>query len=127
MRIREGGGGRENWVAVATVINDCMNSLKLPQKVLAERSGVSQAVVRELQYNTNERRRSRRTLEALSVALGLHPDHLKSVSLGIEPLPVDYVEETELAKLERIEKQVGLILEKVEGLRGCQCGHPDRD
>jgi hypothetical protein len=38
--------------------------------------------VREIQRHTVERRRSRRTLEALSVALGWEPAHLDAVLKG---------------------------------------------
>jgi hypothetical protein len=43
---------------------------------------VSLAVVREIQRHTVERRRNRRTLEALSVALGWEPERLDGVLKG---------------------------------------------
>ena len=43
---------------------------------------MSVAVVRELQRHTVERRRSPRTLEALSVALGWEPEYLDRVLRG---------------------------------------------
>jgi transcriptional regulator with XRE-family HTH domain len=55
------------------------------QRDLAERAHVSQAIVRELQHNTRQRRRSARTLEALSIALGWHPRHLQTVLDGQPP------------------------------------------
>lgn len=56
------------------------------QRELAERSQVSQAIVREIQQGRIHRRRSARTLEALSLALEWHPDHLMAVLEG-HPLP----------------------------------------
>ncbi|PXY27758.1 XRE family transcriptional regulator [Prauserella muralis] len=76
----------EDWAAVARAINERMNELGLRQRELAERSHVSQAIVRELQHRTVERRRSARTLEALSLALEWHPDHLAAVLAGRKPL-----------------------------------------
>lgn len=60
--------------------------LGMRQRDLADRAHVSQAIVRELQHNTRQRRRSARTLEALSLALGWHPHHLRAVLDG-EPPP----------------------------------------
>ena len=69
----------EDWVAVANAIKERVNELGWRQRELAQRSHVSQAIVRELQHHTVERRRSARTLEALSVAMGWHPQHLAAV------------------------------------------------
>lgn len=76
----------EQWAAVASAIDQRMVELGILQRDLAERAHVSQAIVRELQHNTAQRRRSTRTLEALSTALGWHPRHLHSVLAG-EPPP----------------------------------------
>ncbi|MGH3695880.1 MAG: helix-turn-helix domain-containing protein [Pseudonocardiaceae bacterium] len=75
----------EEWVAVANAIKERVNELGWRQRELAQRSHVSQAIVRELQHHTVERRRSARTLEALSVALGWHPQHLAAVLRGRIP------------------------------------------
>ena len=76
----EGDSG--NWAAVARAISERVRELGWRQRELAERSHVSLAVVREIQRHTVERRRSRRTLEALSVALGWNPEHLDQVLNG---------------------------------------------
>jgi transcriptional regulator with XRE-family HTH domain len=78
--VSEGDPG--NWAAVAAAISDRIRELGWRQRELAERSHVSVAVVREIQRHTVERRRSRRTLEALSVALGWKPEHLDQVLNG---------------------------------------------
>ena len=46
---------------------------------------MSVAVVREIRRHTVERRRSRRTLEALSMALGWEPERLDGVLKGHAP------------------------------------------
>jgi transcriptional regulator with XRE-family HTH domain len=76
----------EDWSAVAKAINERVNELGLRQRELAERSHVSQAIVRELQHQTVERKRSARTLEALSLALDWHPGHLAALLRGKVPL-----------------------------------------
>jgi transcriptional regulator with XRE-family HTH domain len=75
-------GDPENWAAVARAISDRVRELGWRQRELAERSHVSVAVVREIQRHTVERRRSPRTLAALSVALGWEPEHLDGVLKG---------------------------------------------
>ena len=75
-------GDPENWAAVARAISDRVRELGWRQSELAGRSHVSVAVVREIQRHTVERRRSRRTLEALSVALGWDREHLDRVLKG---------------------------------------------
>jgi hypothetical protein len=75
-------GDPENWAAVAGAISDRVRELGWRQRELAVRSHVSVAVVREIQRHTVERRRSPRTLEALSVTLGWEPGHLDRVLKG---------------------------------------------
>jgi transcriptional regulator with XRE-family HTH domain len=75
----------EDWAAVANAIKERVNELGWRQRELAQRSHVSQAIVRELQHHTVERRRSARTLEALSITLGWHPQHLVAVLHGRTP------------------------------------------
>jgi transcriptional regulator with XRE-family HTH domain len=75
-------GDPENWAAVARAISDRVRELGWRQRELADRSRVSVAVVREIQRHTVERRRSPRTLQALSVALGWQPEHLDRVLKG---------------------------------------------
>lgn len=75
----------EDWSAVANAISQRLAELGMRQRELAERSHVSQAIVRELQHNTAQRRRSARTLEALSVGLAWHPQHLTAVLIGRTP------------------------------------------
>jgi hypothetical protein len=69
-------------VAVANAITERGNEREWRHRELAPRSHVSQAIVRELHHHTVERRRSARTLEALSVALDWHPQHLAAVLRG---------------------------------------------
>lgn len=76
----------ENWAAVSKAINERVTELGWKQRELAERSHVSQAIVREIQHHTVERQRSARTLEAISLALGWHPGHLAAVLHGRKPL-----------------------------------------
>jgi hypothetical protein len=72
----------EDWAAVADAISQRMTELGINQTELIGRSQVSKATVGELYRNSAQRRRSARTLEALSVALGWHPRHLIAILKG---------------------------------------------
>lgn len=72
------------WNAVSKAITERMTRLNMQQSQLAKDSGVSQATIRELQYNTEQRRRSPRTLSAISKALGEPGDFLQHVFMGAE-------------------------------------------
>jgi hypothetical protein len=89
-----------DWAAVAKAMDRRLSELGMRQRDLAERAHVSQAIVRELQHNTAQRRRSARTLEALSVALGWHPRHLHAVLTGDDP--PDHASPTALPVVERL-------------------------
>ncbi|WP_418155286.1 helix-turn-helix domain-containing protein [Actinoalloteichus caeruleus] len=77
----------EDWVAVAYAVNARARELSLKQKEIADKSGVSLAIVREIQQARIERRRNPRTLEALSLALDWHPRHLTAILHGETPPP----------------------------------------
>ncbi|GLY63815.1 hypothetical protein [Amycolatopsis taiwanensis] len=74
-----------DWAAVAKAIRDRMLELDLLQEELARRSNIAPATIRELEYNTVQRRRGKRTLRALSTALEWHADHLDAVKSGQPP------------------------------------------
>ncbi|OQO89644.1 transcriptional regulator [Saccharomonospora piscinae] len=110
----------EDWAAVARAINERMNELGLRQRELAERSHVSQAIIREIQHHTVERRRSGRTLEALSLALEWHPGHLAAVLARRKPLRPgetgDDATDRILAHLSAIEGRLDELAERVDAV-----------
>jgi CRP-like cAMP-binding protein len=110
----------ENWTAVAWAISERVNELGLRQRELAERSQVSQAIVRELQHHTVERRRSARTLESLSVALDWHPGHLAAVLDGRTPLKSgetgDKAVDEVAARLSAIEDRLQDIADRLDAM-----------
>jgi transcriptional regulator with XRE-family HTH domain len=110
----------EDWSAVSKAINERLTELGLNQRELAERANIALSIVRELRNNTVQRRRSGRTLEALSVALGWHPRHLAAVLLGHLPPapgdPVDLAGDGVPARLAAIEDQLGHITRQLDEL-----------
>jgi transcriptional regulator with XRE-family HTH domain len=110
----------EDWSAVAQAINERVSELGWRQRELAERSQVSQAIVRELQHHTVERRRSARTLEALSTTLGWHPQHLAAVLEGTEPPKPDEPDDSGgrlWSRLDALEQRLTEITERLDEMR----------
>jgi hypothetical protein len=111
----------EDWAAVAKAINERVNELGWLQRELARRSNVSLAIVREIQHHVVERRRSPRTLESLSVALGWHPQHLDAVVHGRKPPepdePITDSGDTLWTRLDTLEQRMSEIAERLDDLK----------
>lgn len=106
----------EDWTAVAKAISARASELDLRQKDLAERSGVSLAIIREIQQDRIQRRRNPRTLEALSGALGWHPQHLAAVLHGEEP-PNRGATAGQASSPDRVVVLLDAIVRELRGLR----------
>jgi transcriptional regulator with XRE-family HTH domain len=110
----------EEWPAVAAAINQRMTELGLTQSDLCQRSQVSKAAVGELRHNTVQRHRSPRTLEALSVALSWHPEHLAAVASGHKPPraaePAPVLDHNVSDRLAAIEWHLRQILDRLNAM-----------
>jgi transcriptional regulator with XRE-family HTH domain len=117
----------DDWTAVAREINARATDLGLRQRDLAERSGVSLAIVREIQQGKIHRRRNPRTLEALSVALQRHPQHLAAVLNGKTPPEAGQAASTQpdavlvalttiVREIRGLRAQVGTLSSRIESL-----------
>lgn len=73
-----------DWDAVGEAIAERMARRGMSQMQLAQESRVSQATIRELQYNNPQRRRHPQTLSAISEALGEPKNFLQNVLMGQE-------------------------------------------
>jgi transcriptional regulator with XRE-family HTH domain len=98
-----------------------MGELGLRQRELIARSRVSKGVVSQLMRNvTPQPRRSARTLEALSIALEWHPQHLLAVLAGTEPPvagePASRADDIP-ARLAAIERQLRDITGRLDEMR----------
>jgi transcriptional regulator with XRE-family HTH domain len=111
----------EDWTAVAEAINERVNELGWRQGELAERSHVSRATVREIQHHIVERRRSARTLEALSTALGWHPQHIDAVLRGRQPpeLPEPSAKNGESlgSRMDTFERHLSAITDRLDAIQ----------
>lgn len=100
----------KDWDAVAEAINTRLAELDMTQAELASKSTVSPATLRQIQHGVSKKR-SPRTLAAISEALGWPSQHLQDVASGsASPNGQDRVSriETSIAHLsdrvERIER-----------------------
>lgn len=112
----------EDWAAVSLAINERMAELGLNQRELAERSQVSKTMLTEIRRNVAQRRRSARTLEALSQALDWHPRHLDAV-LNEQPVPsigepVVRSEDDVQGRLAAIEYRLEQIMGELDTIKG---------
>ncbi len=110
----------DDWAAVSRAVNQRMSELDLNQRELIERSQVSRATVGEIRRNEAQRRRSSRTLEALSIALDWHPQHLSAVLQGrrVPEIgePVVRSDDDVPGRLDTIEYTLQQIVKKLETL-----------
>jgi transcriptional regulator with XRE-family HTH domain len=112
----------EDWAAVSLAINERMTELGLNQRELAERSQVSKTMIMEIRRNVAQRRRGARTLEALSLALDWHPQHLDAVLNG-QPVPavgepVVRSEDDVQGRLASIEYRLEQITRELASIKG---------
>jgi hypothetical protein len=109
-----------DWDAVAEAINSRMRERRMTQMEVAAKSGVSIATIREIQHNAAPRRRSPRTLAAISVALDWPSEHLDRVSRGhpgASPAAEPSSEyEQVMSQLDAIQQQVRAVGERLDRL-----------
>ena len=74
-----------DWAAVADAMKARLAELDMTQAELVQRSRLAPMTIRELLYNSAQRRRSDQTLAALSQALGWPAGYLQAVAEGRDP------------------------------------------
>lgn len=74
-----------DWAAVAAAMKTRLAELDMTQAELVQRSGLAPMTIREVLFNTAERRRSPQTLAALSEALGWPAGYLQAIAQGRDP------------------------------------------
>lgn len=106
-----------DWEAVGKSISQRLDELGMTQLELASTSGVAPATIREIQYTKLVRRRSPRTLAALSEALKWPPSYLDQVLRGDVAKPhADEANDPVLAELNAIHQQLQSLRERVGSL-----------
>jgi len=106
----------EDWTAVSRAISARLAELRTTQMEVAAKARISLTTLRELQHNTNPRRRRPHTLAALSEALGWPTDYLGKVLHGDDARTEPYADprhDPVLDSLASIEREVGDLRERV--------------
>lgn len=106
----------KDWQTVSAAIKSRLEELGMTQAELAHRAGLALETVRELQHNLRPRRRSPRTLSAVSEALGWPSNHLGAIADGQNPDDPDAGDPvlSELAKINETLTNVTARLDAIE-------------
>jgi transcriptional regulator with XRE-family HTH domain len=105
----------KDWDAVATAIKNRLAELDMTQAELAARAGVALMTVRELQHNLKPRRRSPRTLGAVSEALGWASDQIARILDGEHP-PGPDANDPVVAELDALKADLVSVLRRLDAI-----------
>lgn len=105
----------KDWQAVSAAIKARLEELDMTQAELSHRAGVALETVRELQHNLRPRRRSPRTLSAVSEALGWPSDHLALVADGQNPEDPDAGDPV-LSELDKINETLTDVTARLDAI-----------
>jgi hypothetical protein len=104
-----------DWAAVAQAMKSRLADLDMTQAELIQRSRLAPMTIRELLFNTAQRRRSDQTLSAVSEALGWPPGYLRAVAEGRDPGDLDAGDPV-LAELATLKETVNAISSRLDAL-----------
>ena len=104
-----------DWAAVADAMKSRHAELDMTQAELIQRSRLAPMTIRELLYNTAQRRCSGQTLAALSEALGWPPGHLRGVAEGRDPGDPD-ASDPVLAELAALKGMLSALTGRVDAI-----------
>lgn len=105
----------KDWQAVSTAIKSRLEELDMTQAELSHRSGMALETVRELQHNLRPRRRSPRTLSAVSEALGWPSNHLAAIADGHDPGDPDAGDPV-LSELDKISETLTNVTARLDAI-----------
>jgi transcriptional regulator with XRE-family HTH domain len=105
----------KDWDAVAAAIRTRLTELDMTQAELAARAGVALMTVRELQHNLQPRRRSPRTLSAVSEALGWPGDQLARILDGARVPDAD-ADDPVLAELDAVKADLVSVVLRLDAI-----------
>jgi hypothetical protein len=104
-----------DWAAVAGAMKSRLAELDMTQAELIQRSRLAPMTIRELLFNTAQRRRSDQTLAAVSEALGWPPGYLRAVSEGRDPGDPD-ASDPVMAELAALKDAVAAISSRLDAI-----------
>ncbi|GGM56073.1 hypothetical protein GCM10012275_29000 [Longimycelium tulufanense] len=105
----------KDWQAVAAAMQKRLSDLDMTQAELVQRARVAPMTVRELLFNERPRRRSPRTLAAISEALGWSSGHLAAIRDGTQPTDPDDGDPI-LTELDTIKEQLTALTQRLDAV-----------
>lgn len=106
----------KDWDAVGAAIRARMVEIDMTQADLAARAGVAMMTVRELQQNLKTRRRSPRTMAAVSEALGWPADQLARILDGHQPAASADEGDPVVAELDELKADLHAIVRRIDAI-----------
>ena len=104
-----------DWAAVADAMKSRLADLDMTQADLVQRSRLAPMTIRELLYNSAQRRRSDQTLAALSQALGWPPGYLQAVAEDRTPDDPD-AGDLVLAELATLKDALAALTSRIDAI-----------
>ncbi len=104
-----------DWAAVADAMKSRLAELDMTQAELVQRSRLAPMTIRELLFNSAQRRRSNQTLAALSQALGWPAGHLQAIAEGRSPDDPD-ASDPVLAELAALKDAVTVLTHRIDAI-----------
>jgi transcriptional regulator with XRE-family HTH domain len=104
-----------DWATVAEAMKSRLAELDMTQAELIQRSRLAPMTIRELLFNTAQRRRSDQTLAAVSEALGWPPGYLRAVVEGRNPGDPD-ADDPVMTELAALKETVNAISSRLDAL-----------
>jgi hypothetical protein len=111
--------------AVAAAMKSRLAELDMTQAELIQRSRLAPMTIRELLYNTAQRRRSNQTLAALSEALGWPAGYLRAVAEGREPGDPD-ADDPVMVELAALKDAISVINARLDAIEQQQADDGER-
>jgi hypothetical protein len=104
-----------DWAAVAQAMKARLAELDMTQAELIQRSRLAPMTIRELLFNTAQRRRSDQTLAAVSEALGWPSGYLSAIAEGRDPGDPD-ADDPVLDELATLKETVTAISSRLDAI-----------
>jgi hypothetical protein len=103
----------KEWAAVSAAMKSRLEDLEMTQAELIQRSELAPMTIRELLFNSAQRRRSSQTLGAVSEALGWPAGHLQAIAEGRDPADPDAGDPV-LTELGELRKSLAAITDRLD-------------
>jgi hypothetical protein len=103
-----------DWAAVAAAMTKRLAELDMTQAELVQRSRLAPMTIREILFNTAQRKRGRQTLEAIDRALDWPSGHIQALAEGRDPGEIESGEDPVMAELSEVKDMLAVLLSRLD-------------